>query len=110
MTSQPHSSVPRRSRPPERTPAAIRAALRSDERAAFEVAYRAALTTAADTFDLTAVSECLDRWWPLAWSAADDPVSHRAAMDAAEAILAGHDVQSATWDEIAARHGLPSLP
>jgi hypothetical protein len=44
------------------TPKALRAALRPKAAARFDQEFRAALTEAAQTFDLTAVNACVHRW------------------------------------------------
>jgi Family of unknown function (DUF6247) len=57
---EPHSAQVRRV---EKTPAAIRAALPGSARLAFDQEFRAALTTAADTFDMTALDRVMRTWW-----------------------------------------------
>lgn len=51
---------------PGATPAAIRAALLPDDRAAFDVAYRAALAQARESLELTELFRTLERWRRLA--------------------------------------------
>lgn len=46
-----------------KTPAAIRAALPSEARSAFEVEFRAALAAAADAFDLAPLDRVMRVWW-----------------------------------------------
>ena len=50
----------------DRTGPAVRDALDPDRREEFETEFRAALSQADDTFDLTAVQKTIDRWWPQA--------------------------------------------
>lgn len=96
-------------RQPARTPAAIRAALLPEDIGVFDTQFRAAMREASETFDLTVVHECLDRWWGIAWSS-QNPERHRAAMDAARRLVAGEAVATSSWAEIATRRDLPTLP
>lgn len=57
---EPHRATVRRV---EKTPAAIRAALPATARPVFDREFRAALTTAADTYDMTALDRVMRTWW-----------------------------------------------
>jgi Family of unknown function (DUF6247) len=74
--------------PPETTPAAIRDALIDEERAAFERAYRDAITEAALTMDLTQVLDVLRNYHRIAWlTQRQGAAAHRRMLDKAAAIL-----------------------
>jgi hypothetical protein len=74
--------------PPETNPAAIRDALIDEERAAFERAYRDAITEAAQTMDLTGVLDVLRNYHRIAWlTQRQGAAAHRRMLDKAAAIL-----------------------
>ncbi|WP_131785165.1 DUF6247 family protein [Protofrankia symbiont of Coriaria ruscifolia] len=50
----------------DKTGSAVHAALDADQRAAFEAEFRAALAHVDDQFDLDAVQNVVERWWPAA--------------------------------------------
>jgi Family of unknown function (DUF6247) len=60
---QPRTGDPLR---PGATPAAIRAALLSEDRSLFDAAYQRALASARDGLDLTELFRCLEHWRRLA--------------------------------------------
>lgn len=101
MTVQPHASPATAPRRPEKTPAGIRAALPPDIRPEFEADYRAALTEAADTFDLTPVHQCMDIWHGHAMLAVGSPDGYRQMLAMAELDKAG-----VPPEEILARLGI----
>lgn len=49
------------------SPAQVRAALTAEDAAAFDQQWRAAMSTAIETLDLTGVHAVLDAWRPVAW-------------------------------------------
>lgn len=108
MSAQTVEQQPRQE--PAKTPAGIRAALLPELREQFEADYQQAMAAAAESFDLTAVYDCLDRWYAPARLSFHDPEGHRKALAAAKRIEAGEAVTGSTWAEIAERHGLPDLP
>ena len=92
--SRPESELPPiPALPPDATPQAIRAALIGDERAEFDRDYRAALSEAASTLDLTGVLNVLRNWRHVAWiTQRHGADAHRRMLDAASRLMAGHDV------------------
>lgn len=88
MSVQPDAgtTAPRR---PEKTPAGILAALPPDMRPEFEADFRAALTEAADAFDLRPVHKCIDIWHGHAMLAVGSPEGYRQMLKMAELDKAG---------------------
>lgn len=75
------------------SPAQVRAALIPEEQAEFDRDWRAALTRAAETLDLTEVHETLEAWRLVAQlTAAQGPAAHRAMYRRAAARLDDRDV------------------
>lgn len=94
---------PGRQRPfADATPAQVRAALLADEVEVFDREWRAALSEAAETHDLTGVFETLDSWRLIAWSTQADPAAHRRMLRTAEKALAGEPVPTVPAGEIKA--------
>ena len=91
--------------PPETTPAAIRDALIDEERAAFERAYRDAITEAAQTMDLTRVLDVLRTYHRIAWLTQRQGVAaHRRMLDKAAAIVrTGTNPDGAPAEDVLAR-------
>lgn len=105
MTAGPYEPAPDRSGRPHAGPRAIRAALPIGDREAFDADFRAAMATATEEQDLAPVTACLERWWRVAWSAADLR-RHREMLDHTNRLLAGEDVPTVPWSELRARLGL----
>jgi len=91
--------------PPGKDPKAIRAALLPEDVADFDEEFRAAMDKATQTMDLSGVSEFVERWWRVAWSATD-PEEHRAMLEHADQLLAGDAVHTTPWAETRSGLGL----
>lgn len=81
---------------PARTPAGVRAALRSEDLAEFEQEYRASLAEAAVAFDLMPVQALVERWWRVAVSASD-PAAHRRMLTAVADLREGRPAGGTPW-------------
>jgi hypothetical protein len=87
---------PGRVKPPERSPAAIRAALPEAMRAEFDAEYLAALEEARTTYRLDRLNEVIDAWWLSGW--ARRIPGHEQAMATGRRILAGEPVETTPVD------------
>ena len=102
MTAEPHDLQ----RPlPARTPAAVRAALTGADRTQFERDYQAAVSTAAEDYDLAPLQDVLDQWWHVVVLTAD-PEAHQRMLAAAAALRAGRPVPSSPWAVVRAQLGV----
>lgn len=108
------SSVPSGGRPTgswtDATPADVRAALAPESAVEFDRQWRAALASAADSYDLSAVVACLEAWRRVArvTTAAGGPEGYRAlhAEAAAAARREGGASPAGSWREVRANLGL----
>lgn len=87
------------------TPREIREALLPEEVDDFDRQYRAALATAADTFDLAGLDELLDHWRMIA-RLSQDVDGHRRMLRKAAALEADGPLGSEPWESFRLRHGL----
>jgi hypothetical protein len=94
----------------EATPAEVRAALAPESAVEFDRQWRAALASAADSYDLSTVVACLEAWRRVArvTAAAGGPEGYRAlrAEAAAAARREGGPPPRASWREVRAELGL----
>jgi len=88
------------------TPREIRAALTGEETTHFDREYRRAMADAAESLDLSGVIAMLRRWQRVAWSTQDDPDAHRHMLASADALNAGGDVATESWQATKARLSL----
>lgn len=94
MTAAPEVQ-PEPSGPPfaDASPAQVRAALVPEDVVRFDRQWRAAMATATETLDLTAVHELLDSWRRVAWlTAASGPDGYRRILARAEETLRTREV------------------
>ena len=91
LASQPHPDPGLPGLPLGSAPATIKSALLAEEREEFEREYRAALAAAADSLDLTALVDTLERWRLRAIVSAD-PAAYRDGLRRAAQLLSGEDV------------------
>ncbi|MDF5756380.1 DUF6247 family protein [Spongiactinospora sp. TRM90649] len=109
VTLQPHDHQPPARAPflatPEKNPRAIRAALLPEDAGNFDREYRAVMTEAMETLDLTPLVAFIERWWRVAWSSAD-PEGHRDMLDTAERLLRGEAVSTRPIWETLDQRGL----
>ncbi len=87
---------------PQRTPAAIRAELPKQDRAAFDADYLAALDEAQATYRLDRLNEAIESWWLSTW--ARRIPGHDQVMETGRRILAGEPVETFPVDLDALRH------
>ncbi|WP_017617687.1 DUF6247 family protein [Nocardiopsis gilva] len=90
----------------EKTPRAIREVLLPEEAGDFDREYRQVLEDAKEQLDLTPVFACLDRWWVVAMSTAQDPEGHRQMLKTADRINRGERVPGTPWSVVKAELGL----
>lgn len=96
MTAQPHD-VP--SGPLAKTPRAIRAALSEQDAVLFDQQFLAAMADATESYDLTVVQACLERWWRTA-RLCGDPTAYQRARDHADAVTRGADIPTVPWERL----------
>jgi len=89
----------------EATPAEVRAALIPEETGEFDEQWRRALAEAAETFDLSPVTQALDHWRRMAWLQ-QDPEDYRRMLVSAAEILAGEKLPPEPLAATKARLGL----
>ncbi|MBB6172817.1 hypothetical protein HNR23_002877 [Nocardiopsis mwathae] len=90
----------------EKAPRAIREVLLPEEAGDFDREYRQVMADAKEQLDLTPVFECLDRWWVVAMSTAQDPEGHRQMLETADRINRGERVSGTPWSVLKAELGL----
>jgi hypothetical protein len=90
---------------PARTPAAVRAALAGADRTQFESEYQAAVSTAAEDYDLAPLQDVLDQWWHVA-ILITDPAAHQRMLDTADALRAGRPAASTPWAAVRTQLGV----
>jgi hypothetical protein len=81
--------------PPERSPAAIRAELPGDLRAAFDAEYQAALEDAKTTYRLDRVNAVIQEWWQTAWARRSPRRDE--ALEIGHRLLRGEPVETHPW-------------
>ena len=93
--------------PPEEflLPRAIRAGLLPEEAGDFDREFRAAMSAATETLDLTGVLDLLERWRRVARSSRDER-AHRRMLEHADQLNDGDDVATEPWPTTRARLGL----
>lgn len=98
-------------RPPfvDASPARIRAALTTEDAAAFDRHWRALMARATDRFDLTEVHEALQSWRQVAWvTSAHGPEVYRDTLASARTRLqtGGRGAGAVPWAQLQAELGL----
>ena len=91
--------------PPGPDLGAIRAALLPEDVASFDQEFRAVMSEATASMDLSGLAVFLERWRRVAWSSGD-PEEHRAMLDRAGQLLAGRHVPTTPWAETQSTLGL----
>ncbi|WP_131745868.1 DUF6247 family protein [Frankia sp. Cppng1_Ct_nod] len=76
----------------DKTGPAVHAALDAERRAEFEAEFRAALAHADDRFDLDAVQDVVERWWPMAVLCANPEIQEGIDADRRRAAAGDHTV------------------
>ncbi len=81
------------------SPRDIRAGLLPEEAGQFDSEWRASLSRAAESLDLTDVYQVLERWRSIAAMTCANPDAHRRMLRRADQILAGEQRGSVTADD-----------
>jgi Family of unknown function (DUF6247) len=76
-----------------------------EEAGDFDREFRAAMTQATETLDLTGVLDLLERWRRVARSSRDER-AHRRMVEHADRLTGGDDVATEPWAATRARLGL----
>jgi Family of unknown function (DUF6247) len=79
-------------KPPERTPAAIRAELPEELRGQFDAEYQAALEEARASYQLDRLNEVIQTWWQLVWARRSP--RHEQAVETGRRLLGGEPVET----------------
>ena len=85
-------------------PRSIRAGLLPEEAGDFDREFRAAMSAATETLDLTGVLDLLERWRRVARSSRDERAHRR--LEHADRLTGGDDVATEPWPATRARLGL----
>jgi Family of unknown function (DUF6247) len=79
-------------KPPERSPAAIRAELPDDLRGQFDAEYQAALEEAKATYRLDRLNDVVQAWWQAVWARRSP--RHEEAIETGQRLLRGEEVET----------------